>query len=57
MDNHSRYSRGELVARRRIDAQIYTIAVSNLAAYTKPIAATEANRGLFFSTNWQPRPG
>ena len=49
MDNHSCYSREQLLRRAvESDAQIYTIAVSNLAAFTKPIAAMEAKRGLFF---------
>ena len=49
MDNHSRYSREELLRRAvESDAQIYTIAVSNLAPYTKPIAAMEEKRGLLF---------
>ncbi len=49
MDNHSRYSREELLRSAvESDAQIYTIAVSNVAAYTKPIAAMEEKRGLLF---------
>jgi Ca-activated chloride channel family protein len=49
MDNHSRYSREELLKRAvESDAQIYTIAVSNIAPDTKPIAMTEAKRGLLF---------
>lgn len=50
MDNHSRYSREELLERAmESDAQIYTIAVRSAApAYSKPIERTEAARGLLF---------
>jgi Ca-activated chloride channel family protein len=50
MDNHSRYSRQELLERAlESDAQIYTIAVANPAArYSKPIERTEERRGLLF---------
>jgi Ca-activated chloride channel family protein len=49
MDNHSRYSKGELLELAvESDAQIYTIAINNAAPYTKPIALTEAKRGLLF---------
>ena len=49
MDNHSRYSRQELLARAvECDAQIYTIAVSKPPLAAKPIQLTEEKRGLLF---------
>jgi len=49
MDNHSRYSRGELLERAvESDAQIYTIAVGNAAPYAKPMQMMEEKRGLLF---------
>jgi Ca-activated chloride channel family protein len=49
MDNHSRYSRGELLERAmESDAQIYTIAVGNAPAYAKPMQVMEEKRGLLF---------
>ena len=50
MDNHSRYSKGELLELAvESDAQIYTIAINNAAPYTKPIALTEAKARTSFS--------
>jgi Ca-activated chloride channel family protein len=50
MDNHSRYSRGELLERAvESDAQIYTVAAGGAAPpYSKPIELTEEKRGLLF---------
>jgi Ca-activated chloride channel family protein len=50
MDNHSRYSREELLERAvESDAQIYTIAVGNAPApFSKPIQQVEEKRGLLF---------
>lgn len=50
MDNHSRYSKRELLERAvESDAQIYTIAVSDPASrYAKPITRTEESQGLLF---------
>ncbi len=49
MDNHSRYSRAELLNRAvESDAQIYTIAAGNSTQYAKPMAVMEARRGLLF---------
>jgi Ca-activated chloride channel family protein len=49
MDNHSRYSREELLARAvESDAPIYTIAVATGAPGRKPIQQAEEKRGLVF---------
>jgi Ca-activated chloride channel family protein len=50
MDNHSRYSRQELMEfAMESDAQVYTIAVGNPAApFSKPIQQAEEKRGLLF---------
>ena len=49
MDNHSRYSRQELLNRAmECDTQIYTIAAGNPTRYAKPMAVMEARRGLLF---------
>jgi Ca-activated chloride channel family protein len=49
MDNHSRYSKGELLERAvESDAQIYTVAAGNAAPYAKPMEAMEEKRGLLF---------
>jgi Ca-activated chloride channel family protein len=49
MDNHSRYSRSELLARAvESDAQIFTIAVGAETRYVKPMAAMEGSRGRLF---------
>jgi len=49
MDNHSRYSKEELMSRAvESDAQIYTIAVRNGSPYAKAITRTEEDRGLLF---------
>ena len=50
MDNHSRYSRQELLElAMESDAQVYTIAVGNAAApFSKPIQQAEEERGLLF---------
>jgi Ca-activated chloride channel family protein len=49
MDNHSRYSREELLRRAvESDAQIYTIAVGNFSPYAKPMTLMEERRGLLF---------
>jgi Ca-activated chloride channel family protein len=49
MDNHSRYSREELLRRAvESDAQIYTMAVGNAPITSKPIALMEEKRGLLF---------
>ena len=50
MDNHSRYSRQELLElAMESDAQVYTIAVGNVAApFSKPIQQAEEKRGLLF---------
>lgn len=47
MDNHSRYSRTELLERAlESDVQIFTIAIYNAPAYEKPIQLQEARQGL-----------
>jgi Ca-activated chloride channel family protein len=49
MDNHSRYSKSELLELAlECDAQIYTIAINNAAPYSKPISLTEVRSGLLF---------
>ena len=49
MDNHSRYSRQELLDRAvESDGQIYTIAVDNPPAFSKPMERREESRGLLF---------
>jgi Ca-activated chloride channel homolog len=49
MDNHSRYSREELLRRAvESDAQIYTIAVGTSSPYAKPMTIMEERRGLLF---------
>jgi VWFA-related protein len=49
MDNHSRYSREELVQRAvESDAQIYTIAAGVSSPYAKPMTVMEEKRGLLF---------
>ncbi len=47
MDNHSRYSRNELLERAlESDVQIYTIAIDGAPAYEKPIQLQEQRWGL-----------
>jgi len=49
MDNHSRYSREELLERAvESDAQLYTIMVDNSAPTAKPIELLEQKRGILF---------
>jgi Ca-activated chloride channel family protein len=49
MDNHSRYSRGDLLSQAvESDAQVYTVAVGNAPITSKPIALMEEKRGLLF---------
>jgi Ca-activated chloride channel family protein len=49
MDNHSRYSKQELLDRAvESDAQIYTIAVDNARAFSKPMERREESQGLLF---------
>jgi Ca-activated chloride channel family protein len=49
MDNHSRYSKQELLDRAvESDAQIYTIAVDGAPAFAKPMLRMEERRGLLF---------
>ena len=49
MDNHSRYSRGEVLDLAvESDAQIYTIAVDQAAQYSKPMEQMEERRGRLF---------
>jgi len=49
MDNHSRYSKQELLDRAvESDAQIYTIAVDNGRAFSKPMERREESQGLLF---------
>lgn len=58
MDNHSRYSRQELLERAmESDAQIYTIAVENAPASSKPIALMEEKRGLLFLDELSAKTG
>jgi Ca-activated chloride channel family protein len=59
MDNHSRHSKRELLARAvEADAQIYTIAVRNPATrYAKPMQVTEEKRGLLFLDELAARTG
>jgi Ca-activated chloride channel homolog len=47
MDNHSRYSKAELIADAlESDAQIYTISLYDPPAYKKPLQVTEERAGL-----------
>lgn len=58
MDNHSRHSRQELLERAlESDAQIFTVAVTNAALTTKPIALMEERRGLLFLDELAARTG
>jgi len=59
MDNHSRYSKGELLElAKESDARIYTMAVSDPAKqYVKPMARMEENRGLLFLDELSARTG
>jgi Ca-activated chloride channel family protein len=59
MDNHSRYSKRELLERAvESDAQIYTIAVSDPASrFAKPITRTEESQGLLFLDELAARTG
>jgi len=59
MDNHSRYSKAELLERAvESDAQIYTIAVSDPASqYAKPITRMEEKQGLLFLDELASRTG
>jgi Ca-activated chloride channel family protein len=59
MDNHSRYSKGELLERAvESDAQIYTIAVSDPASrFAKPITRTEESQGLLFMDELAAKTG
>jgi Ca-activated chloride channel family protein len=58
MDNHSRYSKLELLARAmESDAQIYTIAVANGAPTLKPIQQTEEKQGVLFLDELSAKTG
>ncbi len=58
MDNHSRYSKAELLELAvESDAQIYTIAINSAAPYDKAIAVTEVRRGLLFLDELATRTG
>ncbi len=58
MDNHSRYSKAELLELAvESDAQIYTIAINSAAPYDKAIAMTEIRRGLLFLDELAARTG
>jgi Ca-activated chloride channel family protein len=59
MDNHSRYSRQELLElAMESDAQVYTIAVGNAAApFSKPIQQAEEKRGLLFLDELSAKTG
>ena len=59
MDNHSRYSRQELMdLAMESDAQVYTIAVGNAAApFSKPIQQAEEKRGLLFLDELSQKTG
>jgi Ca-activated chloride channel family protein len=47
MDNHSRYSKAELMSRAlESDAQIYTISIYDPPAYGKPLQLQEERRGM-----------
>lgn len=49
MDNHSRYSKQELLGRAvESDAQIYTIALNNAQAFSKPMERREESQGILF---------
>jgi Ca-activated chloride channel family protein len=49
MDNNSRYSKAELLARaEESDAQIYTVAVDSGSRYAKPMEQMEARQGRVF---------
>jgi Ca-activated chloride channel family protein len=58
MDNHSRYSKRELLElAQESDAQIYTIAAFNAPPYSKPIAVMEERKGLLFLDELAARTG
>jgi Ca-activated chloride channel family protein len=58
MDNHSRYSREELLQRAvESDAQIYTIAASASSPYAKPMTVMEERRGLLFLDELSAKTG
>jgi Ca-activated chloride channel family protein len=49
MDNHSRYSKQELLGRAvESDAQIYTITVNTAQAFSKPMERREESQGILF---------
>jgi Ca-activated chloride channel family protein len=58
MDNHSRYSKGELLDRAmEFDAQIYTVAVDSGPRYSKPMEQMEARQGRVFLDELATRTG
>lgn len=58
MDNHSRYTRAELMERAlESDIQIYTIGLDNTPAYAKPIQLSEARQGLLLLEELAVRTG
>jgi Ca-activated chloride channel family protein len=58
MDNHSRYSRQELLdLAMESDAQVYTIAVGNAAPFSKPIQQAEEKRGLLLLDDLAAKTG
>jgi Ca-activated chloride channel homolog len=58
MDNHSRYSKGELMsAALESDTQIYTISLDNSPPNVKPVQMAEAHRGLVFMDELADRTG
>jgi len=58
MDNHSRYSKRELMALAlEADVQIYTISVNDVPRYKKPIAQQEERRGLWLLDDLATKTG
>ena len=58
VDNHSRYSRQELLDRAlESDAQIYTMAIYNAPITSKPMSVMEEKRGLLFLDELAARTG
>jgi Ca-activated chloride channel family protein len=58
MDNHSRYSKAELLARAvESDVQIYAVSIYNPPANKKPIELQEERRGLELLANLAERTG
>ena len=58
MDNHSRYTKRELIALAlEADVQIYTISVNDVPRYKKPIELQEERRGMFLLDDLAAKTG